>query len=464
MRRFALAFLIAAFGQVWAASPATAGVTLSSPFQSSVESLVLSRSGVMYGITSTQQSHVVVVQLGTRGQIVASWPVPLPTSKLQRVSADLTIGEEGNAAVAIEYEDDQYVPTGVSYPHEGPECCGHIAISSWRLGHAPPVAHDVSPKVSVDSRQPYWPQIVLAKSEVTAVWIRGNETPYEIGEAEDQLEEAYGKVGRPLHRRSVLQVPGHMRFLDLHLEPDGRPVASWIDDGSILRTDIGSVREGLPVSRRFRALPGKQEAVGFTHDARGHTVFAYVLGKHLMIRASSDGGKFGDAHRVATLPSNAIQPAVRAGGDAVLLVSWIAQYVVGHDEGSSDRFDVELGHIFGDISPPFQLPVATNSEADYEGDATRSFVDSHGRAVLIASRYAHGLVHYEPVLFVAGEDQRFGPPIPFASNLLNCPFELGRTSTEQEIEPNRGGEAIFETLCEENSGRFHQTYFVRFKP
>ena len=101
----------------------------------------------MFGITSTQQSRVVVVQLGARGRIVRSWPVPLPTSKLQRVSADLTIGEEGNVAVAIEYEDDQYVPTGVSYPHEAPECCGHIAISNWRLSQAPPVAHDVSPKV-----------------------------------------------------------------------------------------------------------------------------------------------------------------------------------------------------------------------------------------------------------------------------------------------------------------------------
>jgi len=462
MRRFALAFLIAAFGQVSAGSAATAGVTLSSPFRSSVEDVVLSRSGVMFGITSTGQSRVVVVQLGARGRIVRSWPVALPTSKLQRVSADLTVGEEGNAAVAIEYEDDQYVPTGVSYPHEEAECCGHIAISSWRLGQAPPVAHDVSPKVRVDSRQPYWPQIVLAKSEVTAVWRRGNETPDGIGEAEDQLEQAYGKVGRRLHTRSVLQVPGQIDFLDLHLEPDGRPVASWIDDGSILRTDIGSVREGLGVSRRFQALFGNQEGVGFTHDARGHTVFASVLGKHLMIIASSDGGKFGDAHRVATLPSNATKPEVRAGGDAVLLVSWIAQYVVGRDEGSSDRFDIELGHIFGVVSAPRQLPVATNSEADENG--TRSFVDSQGRAVLIASRYTHNLEHYEPVVFVAKEDQHFGPPIPIASNLLNCPFQLERTETEQEVEPNRGGEAIFETLCEERSGRVHQTYFVRFKP
>jgi hypothetical protein len=303
---------------------------------------------------------------------------------------------------------------------------------------------------------------VLAKSEVTAVWVRGNETRYEIGEAEDQLEQAYGKVGQPLHTRSLLHVDGHIRSLDLHLEPDGRPVASWIDDGNILRTDIGSVREGLPVSRRFQALPGDQEAIGFTHDAQGHTVFAYALGNHVMIIASTDGGKFAYAHRIATLPSNATQPEVRAGGDTVLLVSWIAQYVVGRDEGSSDRFDVELGHIFGTTSPPLQLPVATNSEAD-EGQA-RSFIDSQGTAVLIASRYKHNLDHYEPVVFVAEEGQQFGPPIPIAPKLLNCPFELERTSTEQGIEPNRGGEAIFETLCEENSGRFHQWYFVRFKP
>ena len=106
--------------------------------------------------------------------------------------------------------------------------------------------------------------------------------------------------------------------------------------------------------------------------------------------------------------------------------------------------------------------MATNSEAD-EGQA-RSFVDSHGRAVLIASRYKHNLGHYEPVVFVAEEDQQFGPPIPIASDLLNCPFQLERTTTEQEVEPNRGGEAIFQTLCEEKSGRFHQTYSVRFKP
>jgi hypothetical protein len=458
MRRVALAFLVAAFGQVSAAWPATAGVTLSPPFPSSVESLVLSRAGVIYGIASTSDNRVVVVQLGARGRIVRSWPVPLPISKPQRVSADLTVGEEGGAAVAIEYEDQQHVPTG-GEPHEEPDCCGHIAISSWRLGQAPPVAHDVSSPVSRHSRQPYWPQIVLARSEVTAVWTRGNETPYEIGEARDQLEQAYGKVGQRLHTRSVLQVPGHIDFLDLHLEPDGRPVASWIDDGSTLRTDIGSLHEGLPVSRRFQLLFGDQVGVDFTHDARGHTVFASVLDKHLLITTSGDGGKFGHTHRIATLPSNATHPAVTAGGDAVLLVSWIDEHVIGRDEGSSNRFDVELGHIFAAVSPPIQLPVATSWEA---GDA--QFVDSHGRAVLIASRYEHGLAHYEPVVFIAEEDQRFGPPIPFASQLLNCPFKLERTETEQEIGPNGGGEAIFQTLCLENSGRVHQQYFVRFKP
>jgi hypothetical protein len=457
MRRVALVFLIACLGQVSAGSAAVADVTLSSPFGSSAEDLVLSTSGVMYGITSTKGSRVVVVQLGARGRIVRSWPVPLPTSKPQRVAAELTIGEEGNAAVVIEYQDDQYIPTGGGGGHEVPECCGHIAISSWRLGQAPPVAQDVSPEVSTESRQPYWPQIVLAKSEVTAVWRRGNETPYEVGEAEDQLEQAYGKVGHQLHTRSVLQVNGHIEPLDLHLEPDGRPVASWVDDGSILRTDIGSVREGLPVSRRFQVLSGDQEAVGFTHDARGHTVFASVLRKHVLIIGSSDGGKFGRAHRIATLPSNTTEPEVRAGGDAVLLVSWTAEHVIGRDEGISHRFDVELGRIFGAMSPPFQLPVATSGET---GEA--AFVDSHGRAVLIASRYKHGLVHYEPVVFVAEEGQQFGPPIPFASNLLNCPFELGRTETEQELEPNGRGEAIFRTLCQENSGRYHQQDFVRF--
>jgi hypothetical protein len=66
MRRFALALLIASFGQVSAASQATAGVTLSSPFRSRVEDLVLSKSGVLFGITSTRQSRVVVAQLGAR--------------------------------------------------------------------------------------------------------------------------------------------------------------------------------------------------------------------------------------------------------------------------------------------------------------------------------------------------------------------------------------------------------------
>jgi len=128
-------------------------------------------------------------------------------------------------------------------------------------------------------------------------------------------------------------------------------------------------------------LSGAARQTGRTRlarSARGHTVFC------LRPRQASDDRRkardAGSRHphrrdaagRTRTIPN-------QGRGDGVLLVSWIAEYVVGRDEGSSDRFDVELGHIFGATSPPLQLPVATNSEAD-EGQA-RSFVDSQGMAV-----------------------------------------------------------------------------------
>ena len=166
---------------------------------------------------------------------------------------------------------------------------------------------------------------------------------------------------------------------------------------------------------------------------------------------------------LATVPARADMPQILDKG-VIRIGTQMDNPPFGYigPDGKPAGFDVELGHIFGATSPPFQLPVATNSEADENG--TRSFVDSQGRAVLIASRYKHNLEHYEPVVFVAKEDQHFGAPIPIASNLLNCPFQLERTTTEQEVEPNRRGETIFQTLCEERSGRFHQTYSVRFKP
>lgn len=183
----------------------------------------------------------------------------------------------------------------------------------------------------------------------------------------------------------VLTVPHGFAYFDLHLEPDGRPVASWIDDEDTIRTVTGSLTGALGRPMRFQHIPkvsevevAQAQAVGFTHDDKGDTIFAYLTGglggpKKLMMMTSADGGPFSRPRQVASLPSETDETSLVAGGHRSLLVLWT------HIQRNAEHFEGRRGNVFGNFDRQFQVDATP-----YFGvGVTTGFIDSYGRSVVI---------------------------------------------------------------------------------
>jgi hypothetical protein len=293
----------------------------------------INNQGEAVGVHGSAKGAV-VVQLGRSGRIAHAWLVKAPIHT-EWVDPYVALGDRGRIAVGILYDDGQQEPSH-EY-HGGPGCCDHVAIASWKLGEQPPVAQAVSPLLTAatgTTHQPYSPILMtIAGSTITALWARGYQPEYSEPE-EAQIEEAFGQVGKPLQTKKLLTVPHGFAYLDLHLEPDGKPVASWIDDGDTIRTVTGSLTGAFSTPIRFQHIPkvseteiAQAEAVGFTHDDEGDTIFAYLTGglggpKKLMMMTSFDGGLFSRPHEVASLPAETDEASLVAGGRRSLLALW----------------------------------------------------------------------------------------------------------------------------------------------
>jgi hypothetical protein len=368
----------------------------------------------------------VVVQLGRSGRISRSWLVRAPIHT-EWVDPYVALGNQGRIAVGILYDDGQQEP-GPEY-HGGPGCCDHVAIASWILGERPPVAQAVSPPLAAATDLAHQPNppilMTIAGSTITALWKRGSDP--EPGEG--QIEEAFGQVGKPLQTAKLLTVPHGFAYLDLHLEPDGRPVASWIDDGDTIRTVIGSLTGAFGTPMHFQHIPtvsetsiAQAEAVGFTHDDEGDTIFIYISGdpegpQKLMMMTSTYGSLFSRPREVASLPPETDQASFVAGGHRSLLALWT------HTQGSTEHLEARRGSVFGSFGRQFQVETTPYTG---EGVAT-GFIDSYGRSVVIQrDAVAHHSSHFELDAFTA---QRKWPL---------CTPTANRTDASQ-LRPEHGG-------------------------
>lgn len=409
----------------------------------------------------------VVVQLNRSGRISRSWLVRAPIHT-EWVDPYVALGDRGRIAVGILYDDGQQ-ESGQGY-HSGPGCCDHIAIASWKLGERPPVAQAVSPPLTAATgiaHQPAPPILMtIGSSTVTALWERGYEPEYSEPE-EAQIEEAFGQVGKPLQTAKLLTVPHGFVDLDLHLEPDGRPVASWVDDSDTLRTITGSLTGALGTPRRFQHIPKVSEtgtppaeAIGFTHDDEGDTIFAYRAGplesrQKLMTMTSADGSLFSRPREVTLLPPETLEASLVAGGRRSVLALWT------HTQGNTEHFEARRGGVFDSFNRQFQIWATS-----YFGSAvTASFIDSQGRSVVIQrGPVTHHPNAFELDAFTARLNGPFGRPQRIAPMLRNCGLNEGEESHIQPIATSPDGRAVFYLTCEEGSRQRGSQYLIRYTP
>jgi hypothetical protein len=408
----------------------------------------------------------VVVQLGRSGRIAHSWLVKAPIHT-EWVDPYVALGDRGRIAVGILYADSQQEPSH-EY-HGGPGCCDHVAIASWKLGERPPVAQAVSPPLTAatgTTHQPYPPILMtIAGSTVTALWARGYQPEY-LEPEEGQLEEAFGRVGKPLQTAKLLTAPRGFAYLDLHLEPDGRPVVSWIDDGDTIRTVTGSLTGALSTPVHFQHIPtvsetniAQAQAVGFTHDDEGDTTFAYISGnpegpQKLLMMTSTYGSPFSRPREVASLPRETDRASIVAGGHRSLLALWT------YTRGSTEHIEYRRGSAFGSFGRQFQIETTP-----YTGAGGTGFIDSYGRAVLIQpDAVAHHSSHFELDAFTAQQNSPFAHRQQIAPMLRDCGLNLGETIGIQPIATSPNGRAVFYATCEYGSHQEYSQYLIRYTP
>jgi hypothetical protein len=406
------------------------------------------------------EAGAMVVQLARSGRISHSWLVSAP-AHVGSVAAQVVLGEQGQVAVGVSYGDGQLEPS--QEYHGGPGCCDHIAIASWQLGEPPPVAQPVSPAVSSAtglSDQPGALEMVIGRSTLTAVWIRGGGG--EEG-SEAQIEEAFGRVGEPLHIAKLLTVPSGVSYLDLHLAPDGQPIASWVDDGDIIRTTTGLSTGALSPPVHFQGIPKLSYGIGFTHDDEGDTVFAYVSGPEtisaphtLMMMASSNGGRFTRPHSIAAIPPHTSEVSVYAGGRRSVLAIWT--YV--SENTLREHFYAQRGSVFGGFGRRAQV-----DETEFPDDEATGFIDSRGRSVIIhRGPVPHHPKAFELDAFTAPPHGPFRHTHRIAPSVRDCGLNLEEELDVQPIATSLNGQAVFYVTCGEGSHQEGSQYLIRYTP
>jgi hypothetical protein len=383
----------------------------------------------------------------------------------------VAIDPRGRVAVGLLYRDDTVVPSREYKEHEGPGCCGRVALSSWQLGQQPPVAQVLSAQQSAKTGPDHQvfeaPSIVIGPSAITALWTREGPQEVENGPGEPpevnetQLEAAFGHFSEPLHLARVITAPRGISLTHLSLAPNGDPVASWLEDGDKLLSVSGSRTGALHRPKGVQRIPRLSEPAGFAKQAGGDTVFAYFWDypegrpqtcsrcsrSRLMMMSSRAGGPFGRPRQISFI-SEAIE-ATLAGGHHFLMAVWAKSF----------HF-IEEGHLYvqrGSVSGRFGAPQALGF-----GSHPQAFADSHGDAVIIYRRpVIHNQNADEIVAVTARSGHRFGPPRPLAPHLKGCELDNGReTINSQPIATSPTGYALFYITCEEGAAQ----YLIRYTP
>ena len=384
----------------------------------------------------------------------------------------IAIDPRGRVAVGLLYRDDTVVPSREYKEHEGPGCCGRVAIASWQLGQQPPMAQVLSAKQSAKTGPDHQvfeaPSIVIGPSAITALWTREGPQEVENGPGEPpevnetQLEAAFGRFSEPLHVARVITAPRGISLIHLSLAPNGDPVASWLQDGDKLLSVSGSRTGTLHEPKRPQRIPRLSEPAGFATQAGGDTVFAYFWDhpegasrpqtcsrcsrSRLMMMSARAGGPFRRPRQISFV-NEAIE-ATLAGGHHFLMAVWAKSF----------HF-VEEGHLYvqrGSVSGRFGAPQALGF-----GSHPQAFADSHGNSVIIYRRPAiHNQNTYEIVAVTARSGHRFGPPRPLAPHLKGCELDNGGEIDPQSIATSPAGYAVFYITCEEGAAQ----YLIRYTP
>lgn len=383
----------------------------------------------------------------------------------------VAIGPRGRVAVGLLYRDDTVVPSGEYKEHEGPGCCGRVALSIWQLGQQPPVAQVLSTKQSAKTGPDHQvfeaPSIVIGPSAVTALWTREGPQEVENGPGEPpevnetQLEAAFGRFSEPLHVARVITAPRGISLTHLSLAPNGDPVAGWLEDGDKLLSVSESRTGALRRPKRVQRIPRLSEPAGFATQTRGDTVFAYFwdypegasrpqtcsrCSRSRLMMISRAAGPFGRPRQISFI-NKAIE-ATLAGRHHFLMAVWAKSFHFG-----------EEGHLYvrrGSVSGRFGAPQALGF-----GSHPQAFADSHGDSVIIYRRPAtHNQNTHEIVAVTARSGHRFGPPRPLTPHLKGCELDNGGEIDPQSIAISPAGYAVLYITCQEGATQ----YLIRYTP
>jgi hypothetical protein len=384
----------------------------------------------------------------------------------------VAIDPRGRVAVGLLYRDDTVVPSREYKEHEGPGCCGRVALSSWQLGQQPPIAQVLSAKQSAktgpDHQVSAAPSIVIGPSAITALWTREGPQEVENGPGEPpelnktQLEAAFGRFSEPLHIARVITAPRGISLIHLSLAPNGDPVASWLQDGDKLLSVSGSHTGTLHRPKGVQRIPRLSEPAGFATQAGSDTVFAYFWDyaegisrpqtcsrcsrSRLMTISSRAGGPFGRPRQISFI-NEAIETTL-AGRHHFLMAVWAKSFHFG-EEG---HLYVQRGSVFGRFGAPEALGLGSHAQA---------FADSHGDSVIVYRRPAiHNQNTDEIVAVSARSGHRFGPPRPLAPHLKGCELDNGSEIDPQSIATSPAGYAALYITCEEGAAQ----YLIRYTP
>jgi hypothetical protein len=386
-----------------------------------------------------------VFPIGRNGHLGKPWQVKLPGG-FPGSETSVTLDSRGRIAVGILYQDDTAEPN-----QRTPGCCLRVAVASWKLGSKPPTAQSLSPPQDAETGYPHQallaPLLMIGPSAITALWTIGSEPEREhrSGPGEVQIEQAFGPFGSRLRSAQLFAAPKGVVAPHLSLEPNGDPVASWLDDVNKIRTVTGSHSGALRRPTRVQRAPELSQPVGFTNDDEGDTIFSYFSSSskntsELRYMTSQGGGPFTHPRGIGLTDSESPGATVLAGGHRTLLAFWGCS---GLDIVCKEQR--KIGTVSGAFSRSF-TPL----------ESPKGVIDSSGRTLIVYNT-EHGL--YETT---AERGKPFMPPRRFAAPLPHY-FQLGMDQDEESpllTSPN--GHAI---LCfADYANGENEQYLVRYTP
>ncbi len=426
-------------------------------------SFVLAPDGEAVAVRGSEHGAL-VYPLGTSTTLGP--PVPVTVVGGYGLSlSDGVLDDRHRLALAFTYFDHTEEPSGE--PHGGAGCCDRVAIASWRLGEAVPTAQTLTPKltgVAHAYQEPSGPEIVLGQRSLTALWTLGAgefEESYEGG-GPVRLREAFGPFGGPYDTQTLMSAPGGIWDYALTTASDGRPLASWVDDGNELRTVTGLQTGALHRSHRVQPLPGlanttslaKESSYGFSTNNRGETLFAYQTpaphGKSRLLTVTSrDGSPFSRPRLIRTIPPEIPSGRALLGPQDTLLASWDHWTKASHDGIQQDVSRFAVGGLSSPLGPSVRVPA-------FPGEPV-GFVGGKSEAVVIYRHHEKRGFLLDAIL--ARRGQPFGKPHLLDPGLYNCGIDYGGDSLLPPIESGPDGNAILLMTCEDN----HQ-YMIRYTP